>query len=590
MGWMVMAGIPLFLLLLLEVTLRVTGFGHPTRFFIDDPEGDGTSLVTNHRFTHRFFPPALARGIIPYRLSRDKPDGVYRIFVFGESAANGDPEPAFGFSRYLELLLESRFPGTDFEIICTAITAINSHVILPIARDSAAIEADLWIVYMGNNEVIGPYGPGTVFGSQAPPLPVIRAHQFVTSTRIGQLIETVLTALREPDPLGEWEGIDMFTENLLRADSPVRTRVIETFKTNLDAILAEARDAGVPVLLSTVASNLRDCGPFASVVASDLQEAEAEALQAANRTGIALMEGGAFARGLASFEKALERDDGYAGSHFLIGKALLALGQRPEADAALQRARDRDALAVRADNRLNDSIRKAAAERQAAEVTLVDSEAAFARAADDGIPGREFFFEHVHFTPAGNDLLARAFAEEVLGRLPESILASDTGAWPSPGNLRIQLGMTLWDQHRLWMEMAERLDTPPYDQRLLAAEAVALCRQQAAWLQPRIRPELDRQVYERALEARPHDYHILTRYGYFLLHEEDFDEAIKAFSKVRDQFPHFDGGHQDLGLALLLAGRLEEARAAFERVLEIRPGYPRALKALDLVAEQADSR
>ncbi|HRI12361.1 MAG TPA: hypothetical protein PLX89_05085, partial [Verrucomicrobiota bacterium] len=49
-----------------------------------------------------------------------------RILVFGESAALGDPEPAFGVCRFLEALLEARLPGKRIEVINTAITALNS--------------------------------------------------------------------------------------------------------------------------------------------------------------------------------------------------------------------------------------------------------------------------------------------------------------------------------------------------------------------------------------------------------------------------------------------------------------------------------
>jgi hypothetical protein len=66
--------------------------------------------------------------------------------------------------------LRERFPGKKFEIVNTSITAINSHAILPIARECAAREGDVWIVYLGNNEMVGPFGAATVFGSQAPPL------------------------------------------------------------------------------------------------------------------------------------------------------------------------------------------------------------------------------------------------------------------------------------------------------------------------------------------------------------------------------------------------------------------------------------
>ena len=87
-----------------------------------------------------------------------------------ESAAMGDPEPAFGASRYMETLLRDRFAKTDFEVVNVAFTAINSHVILPLARECAGHEGDLWIIYMGNNEMVGPFGAATVFGAKAPPL------------------------------------------------------------------------------------------------------------------------------------------------------------------------------------------------------------------------------------------------------------------------------------------------------------------------------------------------------------------------------------------------------------------------------------
>ena len=41
-----------------------------------------------------------------------KKDHTIRIFVLGESAAMGDPEPAFGMPEILRVLLESRYPQT----------------------------------------------------------------------------------------------------------------------------------------------------------------------------------------------------------------------------------------------------------------------------------------------------------------------------------------------------------------------------------------------------------------------------------------------------------------------------------------------
>lgn len=121
-----------------------------------------------------------------------KPSGTFRIFLFGESAAEGDPDPSFGCGRYLQALLRDRYPGTDFEVICTAMTAIDSHVILPIARECARRNGDLWIIYMGNNEMVGPFGASAAFSSRAPPLALARAVIALKRTRLGQLLSNLM--------------------------------------------------------------------------------------------------------------------------------------------------------------------------------------------------------------------------------------------------------------------------------------------------------------------------------------------------------------------------------------------------------------
>ena len=158
----------------LECALRLAGYGYSTAFFKPLKVAGQDCLVDNDDFGLRFFPPALARIPVPVVMKATKPVGAIRIFLLGESAALGDPRPQFGAGRYLEALLRERFPGQDFEVVNVAMTAINSHVILPLARECAVHQGDLWVIYMGNNEVVGPFGAGTVFSPQTPPLALIR--------------------------------------------------------------------------------------------------------------------------------------------------------------------------------------------------------------------------------------------------------------------------------------------------------------------------------------------------------------------------------------------------------------------------------
>ena len=212
----------------------------------------GTVLVENERFGWGFPAPL---GPSAAELNSDKPSDTIRVFVLGESAAMGDPEPAFGFSRILEVLLRERFPGSRFEVINVAFTAINSHVILPIARDCAKQRGDLWIVYMGNNEVMGPFGAGTVFSSQSPPLAIIRGSLALKRLRVGQWVDGTLDHLFRRDSQGRyWAGMEMFLEQQIREDDPRLARVAEHFRKNLAEIIRLGLRSGAKVIVSTVAT------------------------------------------------------------------------------------------------------------------------------------------------------------------------------------------------------------------------------------------------------------------------------------------------------------------------------------------------
>ena len=204
-GWKVwrlrlaaLVGVPVLFFGLVELGLRLAGFGYPTAFLLPSSNQGQKTLVQNNQFGWRFFGAQMARLPQPISILRDKAPGTIRIFVFGESAAFGDPQPRYGLPRMLQAMLELRHPGTRFEVVNAAMTGINSHAIVPIARDCARAGGDVWVVYMGNNEVVGPYGAGTVFGPRAPPWPLVRLSLALKATRIGQLLEAVREKLRSP--------------------------------------------------------------------------------------------------------------------------------------------------------------------------------------------------------------------------------------------------------------------------------------------------------------------------------------------------------------------------------------------------------
>ena len=207
----VMLLIPLVLIVALEGGLRLFGYGYETGFLVRR----GDVYENNTRFGWRFFPREISREAGTIRLAVRKPSDVYRIVVLGGSAAQGVPDGSYAFSRFLEIMLSRRYPSVRFEVINAAMTAVNSHVMLQVARDAKAIEPDLFIVYMGNNEVVGPFGAGTVFMGYSPSLRAVRAGLWVKSLRIGQLLESIARGVADGKGPDRWGGMKMLANSAL---------------------------------------------------------------------------------------------------------------------------------------------------------------------------------------------------------------------------------------------------------------------------------------------------------------------------------------------------------------------------------------
>ncbi len=574
--------VPLFLLGVLELGLRLAGYGYPTQLFLSRTIGGEKFLIPNDKFTHRFFPPALARAPLSGRMDAEKPEGTYRIFLLGESAAYGDPDPSFGVGRYLEALLESRYPATEFEVVCVAITAINSHVILPIARECAKRDGDLWVVYMGNNEMVGPFGAGTVFGEKAPRLGFVRSMLALKTTRVGQLIDQLVTGIRggsgAPDT---WAGIDMFRKNPLRHDDPGRLRAYENFESNLEDILSVGKKAGVPVILSTVASNLRDSSPFMSLHSPELPPAQQAEWERLFKEASALEAAGSHQAALELYQKAASIDADFAELPFRIGTCQLALGDTAAARKSFELARDHDALAVRADTRINRIIADATDP-----VTGVDAVQVLSSGSADGIPGKELFYEHVHLTQAGNYLLARALAEKITAQLPASITAKggEKPAEIEAEDCKRRLAVTVWDQKRVWDVALGRISGAPFTSQSSHPRNLQYCKDRMKEVDSRTTPQSpvsDQKMYEATLAANPDDTLVRWNYAQFFERTGRLAEAAEQGKRICEQLPDAMWPHYFTGSVLARLGKTPAAADYLQRALRISPDFSQAQKELD---------
>jgi tetratricopeptide (TPR) repeat protein len=552
--------VPLFFLLV-EGGLRLGGYGEDTPLFVERQVHGHTYLGVNPRVVGRYFGDV---GFETYT-SRDlfrpvREEGVYRIFFLGASTTIGYPYLFNGSpSAMLKAHLDAWLPEQPVEVINVGITAVNSFVVADLMKEVLAQDPDLIIVYSGHNEFYGPFGIGSADrGGMRPAL--ARAYLGARRLRTVQLLES---GIRRSGGSGSGDAEATLMERLARDrsiayGSSAYTRTMDAYEQNLERMARAARRRGVPLMLATVASNVRDQEPFVSLQAPGQGEegqAEMAVSLAAARDRIQRSDA---ADARAMVEEILAQQPGHAGGHFLLGRVLEMEGRPDEAAAAYRRARDLDALRFRASGDLNERVRRVAA---AEGVYLADVEEAFDRRSD-GMPGRRHFWEHVHPTLDGYRLMGRTFAEALreagLPAPADRWAAGEAGLKAPPGAVtplderiaEIRIGMLT----RRWPFRAE---PAPYEFR------PATLLDSLAW-----------QYVNGGINWYNAHHELARRYAA----EGRREEAVAGYRALATAAPTDAGYHALLGDALALTRDYAGAAKAFERALGIAPAAGLHLK------------
>lgn len=572
--------VPCLVIIFLEILLRLEGYGYSTAFFRVATVGQQKVIVENPSFGQQFFPPHLVRLPSPTVFPTPKQSNTARIFILGESAALGDPEPAFGFGRYLEVLLNAQLPEKQWEVIPAAMTAINSHALLPIARDCARQQGDVWIVYMGNNEIVGPFGAGTVFGPQSPPRPVIRLSLILKKFRFYQLLEDWSSYFNlSSEGSASWQGMSMFANSQRHFDDPRRQRTYEQFEQNLDAILKIARKAGVTVILCTVATNIKDCAPFASLNAPALTASQQKTWNEYFQTGIQFESNANWSAAIHHYEAAAAVDSKHADLQFRLGRGYFALQELNNARQHFEAARDYDALAFRATSQINSIIRKKATEYANHGVVFLDVEENLTMANLEAPDENQFFYEHVHLNFAGNYQLATLAADKI-AKLPQFLAIDSKPTWLSQGACDEMLAVTPWDRHRIYANILQRHQRPPFTFQLNHADQVDSLKNKLLELRKDMQPSelaTARIIYQNALNARPNDFLIHGNFAKLLEGVGDFQSALKEWQRVRELIPHHFGPNFYLGKLYARLGQFDEAEQLLNRTVQMRPDAAEAM-------------
>jgi len=312
----------------------------------------------------------------------------------------------------------------------------------------------------------------------------------------------------------------------------------DNFAHNLRNIVNVGQASGARVLLSTIATNLRDSAPFGSLHRAGLAPNALQSWSALVQHGAESEAAQSFQEALKLYSSAAQIDDQYAELSFRMARCYSALGNFPAASEHYTRARDLDTLRFRADSRINEIIR-ATAKDSRQNTVLLDTDALLAGESRNGVLGSEMLYDHVHLTPVGNYLLARSVFDQVVKTLPEAAKNSAQSKEP-PTEMECErlLAFTGHDHTRVAADMANRMQRPPFTKQLNHAEQLQNLMFRAAGSTES--PQDTFAQYQWAIGQYPTDLTLHYKFGYFLF---DYDRNAAAqqlvLARPNDDFPVF---------------------------------------------------
>jgi tetratricopeptide (TPR) repeat protein/lysophospholipase L1-like esterase len=372
--------LPIVFLILLELVLRIAGYGDNFALFVDHPDENMEKYyVVNPEIGKKYFNKMEYSSPAKDIFLKKKPNDVIRIFAMGSSSVIGFPYANnLMFPRILHERLRDAYPGKKIEMVNTAITAINSFTLADFMPQILAQNPDAILYYDGHNEFYGAFGAGSneaIFHSPT----LIRMHLALLNYKVYQL--TVNTVGKIAGIFGSLNSAEvkhgtLRTRMVKDADitygSEKYNEGIRNFKQNLEAMLSWAKQKNVQVFISDQVSNLHDMKPFQSIATGELKGAE---------------------------------------EYYNAAKKYEAQGDIAKAKENYILARDYDCIRFRASSDINKIIKELSDKYQDHFVPTVDL---FNANSPNGIVGNNLLTEHLHPNIPGQFLLTESFYKAIV--------------------------------------------------------------------------------------------------------------------------------------------------------------------------------
>lgn len=510
--------------------------GRSTHYLVTGESNGYPAWHENQFFPCRFVIPRTAVPPPPVSATLDPEAQPLRICLLTDSSTIGIIGPAFSFGRQMEFLLQAHYPGRDIEVLHMTFDGANSHILREMARDLRALHPNAVVLLCGNDEIAGPYGPASTLGRFHHSSRIARLLVLFSRMRLSQICADFL-ARRAPDATDRriWMSREpLMMKGWLPPNSPGIHTARRSYRKNISAILRMASHAAPTVIACTTPVNLRDCAPFSTtdLADGDLSQLNREVLRHAIASETNAPDAAA-----RLYDGILARNPRHAEALYRAGLLALHRGLTTEALPLLRAACDHDALHLRADSTFNQILVECAAD---ARVDLFDTEALLASLSPDGIPGVEFFFDHIHLNFAGHYHLATALIDrlQTLHALPP--LPDDLPPPPDAAALADLLLYTPWGHEAALLATREEMLHPPFQNQISQPAAMEHLSAEIAQVEARraaLTPASIRTIYARRRALRPEDPWLASRAAWSFLEARDYDSAIEASTAALRHWP-----------------------------------------------------
>ena len=372
--YIILIGLPILFFVLLEIGLRLFDYGFNNQQWDTAAEG---KLMLNQDIAKRYF---YETKTIPMSnqdvFDIEKKPNAFRVFILGESSAAGYPfSPLGSFSRYIRDRLELSYPNSIIEVVNISLTAVNSYTIRDLFPGVLEQKPDLILIYTGHNEYYGALGIGSMesLGTSRDMVNLILyLNKYKTVELLRKTIQWIMKLFA-----GNVENQSgtlmsrMAQDQYIAFDSEKFYDGISQFEGNIRDVLEMAKDKNVPVILSTLVSNLKDQPPFISTNNDKFPSAD------------------------KIFQQAKQE--------YLTGNYKIA-------DSLFRFAKDLDGLRFRAPEKINRVIEALSNEYI---LPLVNADSSFSLISPTGIVGNNIMTDHLHPTLKGQMMLGKLFFEKM---------------------------------------------------------------------------------------------------------------------------------------------------------------------------------